>query len=182
MMTLESYLTVAHLWYAEQQAGFNPYDGSAEEFLRLQSSINDNYQNAETEADGSVVAEDGWIDYAQDNVNTVEIIEEADKERHGDKFNKEEYEKSLMPKVEEAGEVSPRKHGYKFLVPKQIQHVGQKIKNLFVRHTRSNTVPDPNAQVERAQSPSPRKTNRDFHHYEDHDYQKQLSNEVNQLQ
>ena len=121
MTTLENYLTVAHLWLAEQKADFNPFDGSVEDFLRLQTSIN----NIETEADGSVMAEDGWIDYAQDNVNTVEELDAEDKERHGDKFDKEEYERSqIVQKPVEDEFIEPKKKTYKFVVPKQIQNVG----------------------------------------------------------
>jgi len=30
MMTLESYMNVAYLWFAEQEEGFNPYEGNAD--------------------------------------------------------------------------------------------------------------------------------------------------------
>ena len=83
MMTLEQYLSVAHLWYAEQEANFNPFESqnSQLEFLDLQNQINNgaNY-------DG-VVAEDGFVDYAQDNINTIEPAEEQ--ERHAEKFDAE---------------------------------------------------------------------------------------------
>ncbi len=82
-MTLEQYLSVAHLWYADKEGNFNPFESqnSQLEFLDLQKQINDHH-----EYDGKV-ADDGFIDYAQDNINTIEPEEE--KERHDQRFDPE---------------------------------------------------------------------------------------------
>ena len=71
--------------------------------------------------DQSVVADDGWIDYAPDNIDTIEQIAE-DKERHGEKFNLNEYNKSLGSDEEDDEKTAekPKKSGFNFVVPKQI--------------------------------------------------------------
>ena len=73
MMTVEEYLAVGYVWQAGKEEGYNPFD---HEFADLQNQINFNN-------DGQV-AEDGWVDYA-DNINTIEKEEEV--ERHQEKFD-----------------------------------------------------------------------------------------------
>ena len=112
--------------------------------------------------DQSVVAEDGWIDYAPDNIDTVEQIAE-DKERHGEKFNLNEYNKSLASDEEDDEKTAekPKKSGFNFVVPKQIQSVGKKIKNLFMRHTRTQTMQPDNSPNKMEIAESPQKSNRE---------------------
>ena len=40
MMTLEQYLQVAYIWYAEKQEGYNPFNGSEAEYEELANEIN----------------------------------------------------------------------------------------------------------------------------------------------
>ena len=75
MMTLEQYLQVAYIWYAEKQEGYNPFNGSEAEYEELANEINGPLEDK--------VADDGWVDY-NDNVNTVEGKE--DDLKHEDKF------------------------------------------------------------------------------------------------
>lgn len=74
MMTMEQYLAVALVWQAEQEEGYNPFE---RDYADLQNEIN-------RLGEGSRVAEDGWIDYA-DGINTIAREEEL--ERHEEKFD-----------------------------------------------------------------------------------------------
>ena len=60
MMTMEQYLHVAQLWYAEQKAGFNPFEGAHDDFYygTMTEDIND-----DGELEDGKEAEDGWFDY-----------------------------------------------------------------------------------------------------------------------
>ena len=49
---------------------------------KLQSDINTNHRNQ-----NDYVAEDGWVDYGNDNVNTIPPEEEV--ERHEEKYDPE---------------------------------------------------------------------------------------------
>lgn len=58
MMTLEQYLQVAYIWFAEKQEEYNPFNSEAatvEDFDELADQING--------PPGDRVADDGWVDY-----------------------------------------------------------------------------------------------------------------------
>ena len=60
MMTLEQYLQVAYIWFAEKQEEYNPFNSEAmdEEYDELAEQINGPL--------GDQVADDGWVDYNDD--------------------------------------------------------------------------------------------------------------------
>ena len=57
IMTLEQYFQVAQIWYAEQNEGFNPFDGTEEEYAALAEQINAGFFSPERPK------EDEWADY-----------------------------------------------------------------------------------------------------------------------
>lgn len=84
MMTLEQYLNVAYMWQAEKSEGYNPFEGLA--------NWQDEFMGQQDFEEGSV-ADDGWVDYP-DNVNTIPVEEE--KEKHAERFDPAEFNKSVM--------------------------------------------------------------------------------------
>jgi len=66
-----------------------------------------------------------------------------------------------------------KQKGLSFVLPKNIQNVGTKIKNLFYRHTRSNTTQI--SKLQKDNSPmvqgSSRTVANGFDHYKDNSYQ-----------
>ena len=89
------------------------------------------------------VAEDGFVDYAQDNINTIEPEEEQ--ERHGERFDPEAVrrrEEQLAKEREEAelAAANKKKKGPSFVLPSKVKDVGNKIRNLFFRNNQSETI------------------------------------------
>lgn len=60
MMTMEQYLQVAQMSFAEQQEGFNPFDGSEDDYMLLASHINDGSPGTDQ------MNEDGWVGSGND--------------------------------------------------------------------------------------------------------------------
>ena len=60
MMTLEQYLRVAQMWYAEQEEDYNPYN---------LNGLNESFESMPKA--GRSVSDDGWVDYAEDQVNNI---------------------------------------------------------------------------------------------------------------
>lgn len=103
MMTLEQYLRVAQMWYAEQEEDYNPYN-----LDRLNESF-----DSIPKARGSV-SDDGWVDYADDQVNNInDKVEEVE-------FDIEAFNQSLVANAALAtsGENFVGKKNSGFIMPK----------------------------------------------------------------
>ena len=94
MMTLENYLAVAYVLLQNQETDENPFANipvPAYDLEELKDQINrqDDY-----------MAEDGWVDYGDDRVNTMPDGVEAI-ERHKEKYDPEKIKAEILAAKEE---------------------------------------------------------------------------------
>ena len=106
MMTLEQYLQVARMWYAEQHDEFNPFEG---DFDILNDEGDIIKQGPEYK-----VADDGWVDYADDGINTI-----ADKQNTEVQFDQNAFNQSQidMAKLAAVGNQKPAMNQSTFVMP-----------------------------------------------------------------
>ena len=128
-MTMEQYLQVAQMYYAEQEEGFNPFDGSEEEYAKLAVQINAGFQ----------VTDDGWIDSGE-KVNTLQ--EEEDQERDGVKFDPNLARSAEYRTYKKRRSKSPVKKTTEFVLPSQVNSLNNKIRHLFHRQADQYDVED----------------------------------------
>ena len=121
MMTLEQYLRVAQMWYAEQEEDYNPYNPD---------ELNESFESIPK---AGSVSDEGWVDYAEDQVNNIpDKVEEVE-------FDIEAFNQSLVANAALAtsGENFIGRKKSAFVVPKQVKSLNSKIRNLFFRNNKS---------------------------------------------
>ena len=110
LMTLEQYLRVAQMWYAEQDDDYNPYNN--EEQLNDQTN---NESSFIAQAAGTV-SDDGWVDYA-DKVNTIpDKVDEVEFDINA--FNQSMVGNAILA---ESGSPFVQRQKSSFVVPKQVK-------------------------------------------------------------
>lgn len=134
-----------------------------------------------------VQAEDGWIDYAPDNVNTV-MHAQPDDSIHEMKFGVVDESQEQETRVQSA-----KKKKWNFKIPTQIHTMANKVKNLFYRESQYGSRFNVNQSNQTQQPGTMHSTNMRnttaantqdqslFQHYNDNDYERQLHAEVDRL-
>ena len=106
MMTLEQYLQVAKMWYAEQNEEFNPFNDGSMDFM-------DEEEENRRQGPEYKIADDGWVDYA-DGVNTIPDKQKTEVQFDQDAFNQSQID---MANLAAAGQQPVVMNQSSFVIP-----------------------------------------------------------------